>query len=289
MMHIRPERGMVVNFNWEIQMKEFIKASILALSVVGAAVPFTASAKAFTEIKFGVDATYPPFESMSPSGQFVGFDIDLGKAICHELKVKCVFVSQGFSGIIPALQARKFDAILSSMTVTPERSQQIDFSSEMYNEPTSLIAKKGSGLLPTAASLKGKTVGVESGTIQETYAKTYWQPNGVAVISYPGQDGVYADLLSGRLDASLQDSVEADYGFLKTPKGSNYELAGNATYDPKDVLGSYIAIGIRKDDPELKAKIDQAIAAIIANGTYKKIEHRYFTFDVYAATPTSTQ
>ena len=105
------------------------------------------------------------------------------------------------------------------------------------------------------------------------------------MISYPGQDRVYADLLSGRLDASLQDSVEADYGFLKTPKGADYELAGNATYDPKDVLGSYIAIGVRKNEPQLKAKLDKAIAAIIKNGTYKKIESRYFNFDVYAATP----
>jgi len=246
-----------------------------------AAAQLPAQAKTYKEIKFGVDATYPPFESLSPSGEFVGFDVDLGKAICAELKAKCVFVNQSFDGIIPALQARKFDAILSSMTVTPARSQQIDFSSEMYNEPTSLIAKKGSGLLPTAASLKGKTVGVESGTIQESYANAYWKPNGVNVVSYPGQDQVYADLLSGRLDASLQDSVEADYGFLKTPKGSGYALAGNVTYDPQDVLGSYIAIGIRKDEPALKAKIDGAIAAIIANGTYKKIEANYFNFDVY--------
>jgi len=266
-------------------MKNILGLSVLALSMIGTAVPLAAGAKTFTEIKFGVDATYPPFESLSPSGAFQGFDIDLGRAICAELKVKCVFVSQDFGGIIPALQARKFDAILSSMTVTPERAQQIDFSSEMYNEPTSLIAKKGSGLLPNAASLKGKTVGVESGTIQETYAKTYWQPEGVNVISYPGQDQVYADLLSGRLDASLQDSVEADYGFLRTPKGADYALAGNATYDPKDVLGSYIAIGIRKDEPKLKARIDWAIANIIKNGTYKKIESRYFNFDVYAATP----
>jgi lysine/arginine/ornithine transport system substrate-binding protein len=265
-------------------MKKILATAVLAISTLAVAAPMSAQAKTFKEIKFGVDATYPPFESLSPSGAFQGFDIDLGNAICAELKVKCVFVSQGFDGIIPALEARKFDAILSSMTVTPAREQQIDFSSEMYNEPTSLIAKKGSGLLPTAESLKGKTVGVESGTIQETYAKTYWQPNGVNVISYPGQDQVYADLLSGRLDASLQDSVEADYGFLKTPKGADYALAGNATVDPKDVLGSYIAIGIRKDEPQLKAKIDKAIAAIIANGTYKKIESKYFNFDVYAAT-----
>ena len=262
-------------------MKKLLTTMALASMAFVVTAHLPAQAKTFTEIKFGVDATYPPFESLSPSGAFEGFDIDLGKAICAELKVKCVFVDQGFDGIIPALEARKFDAILSSMTVTPERAAQINFSSEMYDEPTSLIAKKGSGLEPTAASLKGKTVGVESGTIQESYAEAYWKPNGVNVVSYPGQDEVYADLLSGRLDASLQDSVEADYGFLKTPKGSDYELAANVTYDPKDVLGSYIAIGVRKDEPELLAKIDSAIAAIIANGTYKKIEAKYFNFDVY--------
>ncbi len=266
-------------------MQNFFRPLVAAMCALGVAAPLAAGAHGFKEIKFGVDATYPPFESLSPSGAFQGFDIDLGKAICAELKVKCVFVSQSFDGIIPALEARKFDAILSSMTVTPERAQQINFSSEMYNEPTSLVTKKDSGLIPTAASLKGKTVGVEAGTIQESYAKTYWQPNGVNVISYPGQDQVYADLLSGRLDASLQDSVEADYGFLKTDKGAGYTFGGNVTYDPQDVLGSYIAIGIRKDEPKLLKKIDAAIATIIANGTYKKIESQYFNFDVYGATP----
>ncbi len=274
-------------------MKKLLLSTAMALTALSfaAQVPAQAQtmapapAKPLKEIKFGVDASYPPFENLTPSGGFEGFDIDLGKAICADLKVKCVFINQGFDGIIPALQARKFDAILSSMTVTPDRAKVIDFSSEMYNEPTSLIAKKGSGLVPTAASLKGKTVGVESGTIQETYAKTYWQPNGVNVVSYKDQNAVYADLLAGRLDASLQDSVEADYGFLKTPKGSNYVLAGNVTSDPQDVLGSYIAIGIRKDEPALKAKIDKAIATILANGTYKKIEAKYFNFNVYGNPP----
>jgi lysine/arginine/ornithine transport system substrate-binding protein len=255
--------------------------AVAAMSLVAG----VAAADPLTQITFGVDATYPPFESKAPNGEFQGFDIDLGKAICADLKVKCVFVDQGFDGIIPALEARKFDAILSSMTVTPVRAQQIDFSSEMYNEPTALIAKKGSGLKPTVESLKGKTVGVEAGTIQETYAKTYWQPNGVTVVSYPGQDQVYADLLSGRLDASLQDSVEADYGFIKTPKGAAYMIAGDVKSDPKDVLGSYIAIGLRKDEPELKAKIDGAIATILKNGVYKKIEAKYFNFNVYGNPP----
>ena len=262
-------------------MKKIFAAGALAVMVLGLAGNAPAHAKAFTEIKFGVDATYPPFESLSPSGQFQGFDIDLGKAICAYLKVKCVFISQSFDSIIPALQARKFDAILSSMTKTAQRAKAINFSSQMYDEPTSLIAKKDSGIKATVDSLKGKTVGVEAGTIQESYANTYWKPFGVNVVSYPGQDQVYSDLLSGRLDASLQDSVEADYGFLRTPKGQDYALVADITSDPKGVLGSYAAIGVRKDEPELLAKIDEAIAAILANGTYKKIESQYFNFSVY--------
>ncbi|MBW4023951.1 MAG: ABC transporter substrate-binding protein [Proteobacteria bacterium] len=266
-------------------MKKILAAGALAAVLLGLGGTLPAQAKAFTEIKFGVDATYPPFESLSPSGQFQGFDIDLGRAICAYLKVKCVFVSQTFDSIIPALQARKFDAILSSMSKTPARAKAIDFSSQMYDEPTSLIAKKGSGITGSVDSLKGKTVGVEAGTIQETYANTYWKPKGVHVVSYPGQDQVYSDLLAGRLDASLQDSVEADYGFLQTPKGKDYAevatIKSDRHDDPKDVLGSYVAIGVRKNEPELLAKIDKAIAGIRADGTYKKIEAKYFNFDVY--------
>lgn len=267
-------------------MKKIYRSFIAGVCALGmASAPVLAQAKPLQELRFGVDATYPPFESLSPSGAFQGFDIDLGKAICAELNVKCVFVSQSFDGIIPALQARKFDAILSSMTVTPERQQMIGFSSEMYNEPTALIVKKGSGLQPTAESLKGKTVGVESGTIQESYAKTYWAPNGVTVVSYPGQDQVYADLLSGRLDASLQDSVEADYGFLRTPRGTNFEFGGDVKSDPKDVLGSFIAVGVRKNDTELLKKINWAISEIHRKGLYKQLEAKYFSFDVYGAPP----
>lgn len=263
-------------------MRKHLLAILSALCLAGIVATPTI-ARQLREIKFGVSPDYPPFESLSPAGQLQGFDIDLGRAICADLKVKCVFVNQSFDGIIPALEARKFDAILSSMTVTPERAKAVDFSSEMYWTPSALVEKKGAGLQPTAASLKGKTVGVLSGTIQENYAKTYWQPAGVNVVSYQGQDQVYADLVSGRLDASLQDAVQAEYGFLKTPKGDDFAFAGDVTYDPKGVLGSYAAIGVRKNEQELLKKIDSAIAELHKSGEYNKIEARYFNFDVYGS------
>jgi lysine/arginine/ornithine transport system substrate-binding protein len=231
-----------------------------------------------------VDPTYPPFESLAPDGQFQGFDIDLGKAICARLHVKCVFVSQPFDAIIPALEARKFDAILSSMSKTAKRMKVIAFSAEMYHSPSSLIAKKGSNLQATPAGLSGRTVGVEAGTIQEAYANAYWKSSGVNVVPYAGQDQVYADLVSGRLDAAFQSAVEADYGFLRTPQGKDYAQVADVASDPRGILGSYSAIGVRKDDPQLLQKINAAIAAIHADGTYKKLESRYFSFSVYSGT-----
>ena len=260
-------------------MKRLSAFAVLGVLFVSSSAASAATPKTIT---FGVDPTYPPFESLAPSGQFVGFDMDLGRAICADLDAKCVFVQQNFGAIILALKARKFDAILSTMTVNPVREQQIDFTNKMYEEPLRLIAKKGANLLPTAASLKGKTVGVQTGTLQETYAKTYWAPYGVKIVSYADQDQIYADLLYGRIDAALQDSVQADYGFLRTANGADYAFAGGPlTYDPKQVLGSYIAIGVRKNEPALKDSLNKAIADLIKNGTYKKIEAKYFNFDIY--------
>lgn len=257
-------------------MKKLLAAVTVALLALSAG----AHAKDWTTIRFGVDASYPPFESKASDGKLVGFDIDLGNEICARLKAKCVWVENDFDGMIPALKAKKFDGVLSSMSMTPQRAEQIAFSSKLFNTPTRLVAKKGSGIKPTPESLAGKTVGVEQGTIQETYAKTYWEPKGAKVVPYQNQDQVYADLLSGRLDAALQDAVQADIGFLKTPRGAGFDFAGKDLDDPK-TLGNGAGIGLRKEDTDLKTKIDGAIAAMRKDGTYDKIAKKYFDFDVY--------
>ncbi|RKP47624.1 ABC transporter substrate-binding protein [Trinickia fusca] len=252
-------------------MKKLLAAMTIAAIAASAGV---AQAKDWKQIRFGVDASYAPFESKAPDGKLVGFDIDLGNEICNRLKAKCVWVENDFDGMIPGLKAKKFDGVLSSMTITPEREKQIAFSKPLFDTPTALVAKKGSGLQPTPEALKGKSVGVEQGTIQETYAKTNWEAKGVKVVPYQNQDQVYQDLLSGRLDAALQDKVQADIGFLKTPRGANFQQAGNS------IPSGAAAIGLRKEDADLKADIDKAIDGMMKDGTYNKIEKKYFDFDV---------
>jgi len=250
-----------------------------ALCVALAVMASGAMAKEWKTVRIGVDASYPPFESVAPSGQMVGFDVDLTRALCAKMNVRCVWIPQDLDGIIPALKAKKFDIIVSSLTVTDKRREQIDFSDRLFDAPARMIAKKGSPLLPTVESLKGKHVGVEQGSTQEAYAKAYWEPKGVTIVPYQNQDQVYADLATGRLDAALQDELQADAGFLKTPRGKDFAWAGPEVKDPK-TLGEGTAIGVRKEDGELKAKLNKALAEVHQDGTFTKLEKQYFDVDI---------
>ncbi|BCF97841.1 ABC transporter substrate-binding protein [Paraburkholderia sp. PGU19] len=251
-----------------------------ALCVALAVMASGAMAKEWKTVRIGVDASYPPFESVAPSGQMIGFDVDLTRALCAKMNVRCVWIPQDLDGIIPALKAKKFDIIVSSLTVTDKRREQIDFSDRLFDAPARMIAKKGSPLLPTVESLEGKHVGVEQGSTQEAYAKAYWEPKGVTIVPYQNQDQVYADLATGRLDAALQDELQADAGFLKTPRGKDFAWAGPEVKDPK-TLGEGTAIGVRKEDGELKAKLNKALAEVHQDGTFTKLEKQYFDVDIF--------
>ena len=248
--------------------KALLTLSALALCMAAG----SALAKEYKELRFGVDPSYAPFESKAADGSLVGFDIDLGNAICAELKVKCKWVESDFDGMIPGLNANKFDGVISSMTVTEAREKAIDFSNELFSGPTSLVFKKGANY-STPESLKGKSVGYEQGTIQEAYAKAVLDKAGVKTQAYQNQDQVYSDLTSGRLDAAIQDMLQAELGFLKSPKGEGYEISKPVD---SELLPAKTAIGIKKGNKDLKALLDKGIKALHDDGTYAKIQKQHF-------------
>ncbi|WP_368620455.1 ABC transporter substrate-binding protein [Paraburkholderia sp. BR13444] len=259
--------------------KNWPNLAALALFATAALSAGSASSAEIKEVRFGVEASYAPFESKSPAGELQGFDIDVGNAVCAKLKARCVWVENSFDGLIPALEARKFSAINSDMTITDQRRQAIDFTDPIYKIPNQMIAKKGSALQPTPASLKGKHVGVLQGTIQETYAKARWAPAGVDVVPYQTQDQIYADLASGRLDASFQDAEAASKGFLKKPQGAGFEFAGPAVSDDK-LLGAGVGYGVRKNDKALKDALNGALKDLKADGTIDRLAAKYFDVKV---------
>ena len=254
----------------------------LTLAILSAALVLVSGAAIAQEwkiVRIGVEGAYPPFSSVTTSGQLVGFDIDITKALCKEMQVKCSMVQQDWDGIIPALLARKYDAIIASMSITEERQKKVAFSDKYYNTPAKFARKKGSGIEISKEGLKGKTVGVQRATTHDNFISAEFGDS-VTIKRYATQDEAYLDAVAGRLDLLLADSVAMADGFLGTDKGMEWELAGPGYTDPK-YFGVGVGIAIRKQDTDLAKMFNKAIAGIRADGTYKKINAKYFAFDVY--------
>lgn len=226
-------------------------------------------------LRYGLESQYPPFESRNAQGELEGFDIELGKAICQAGNFNCSWVESSFDALIPALQAKKFDAINSAMNITEARAKSIGFTRPIYRIPTMLVGKEGQNLAPTAEALKGKNIGVLQGSIQETYAKQHWEPKGVTVTAYQDQNQVYNDMVAGRLDGTLVMSAAGQSGFLDKPQGKGFAFIGKPVEDDK-ILGSGIGFGLRKDDAKLKQALDAAIEKVQADGTVSKLAKKFF-------------
>jgi polar amino acid transport system substrate-binding protein len=255
-----------------ISTRLFAAASLAAMSL------FAGAAMAEDSLVIGTDATYPPFEALDSAGGFQGFDIDIANALCDQMKVKCTFVNQDFDGIIPALQAKKFDAIVSSMSITPERAKSVDFTNKYYNTPPAIAVPKDSTITDTSdAALKGKTIGAQSSTTHANYATAHLKDAELKL--YPSADEYKLDIGNGRIDSVIDDVVVLSE-WVNSDAGSCCKMLGTLPID-KEINGDGAGIAVRKGDTALRDKFNAAIVAIRADGTYKKIQDKYFNFDVY--------
>ncbi len=238
----------------------------------------TGSAFSADKVRIGTEGAYPPFNFTDASGELKGFDIDIAKALCEEMKAECTFVAQDWDGIIPALLANKYDAIIASMSITEERKKKVDFSNKYYSTPPALIGPKDTALTATdPGALEGKTIGTQSSTTHATFLEDTYK--GSTIKLYATQDEANADLASGRLDAVAADSVVLGE-WLKTDNGGCCKIVGMMENNPK-YFGDGAGIAVRKGEDELREKFNKALAAILENGKYKEINDKYFTFSVY--------
>lgn len=254
----------------------------LALAVSAAAFALSVGAAGAQEkvLKIGTEGAYPPFNNLTADGKLEGFDIDIANALCEEMKVKCEFVTQDWDGIIPALQAGKFDAIIASMSITDERKQKVDFTAKYYNTPPAIAAPKDTTIKGvTKEDLAGKTIGVQGGTTHFNYSeKTYTDST---IKPYPTAQEYQLDLANGRIDA-VNDDVTVIEQWLSSPEGECCRLVGTVT--PVDEIhGEGAGIAVRKGETDLVKQFNAAIDAIRANGKYKAINDKYFAYDAYGS------
>lgn len=253
-------------------------ATFIAAALALAAATVQAQAPDWKKVRIGVEGAYPPFSEVGTDGKLKGFDIDIALALCAEIKAECSLVQQDWDGMIPALQSKKFDAIIASMAITDERKKVVNFTDKYESTPARFIARADFKGEVTPAALKGRKIGVQRSTSHDRYLGEFYKDS--EIVRYAKSDELFLDLAAGRVDLALGDSVAFDMGFLRKPQGKGYGFAGPAFRDTK-FFGYGAGIAVRKADTDLQTRFNAAIKAIRTNGVYKKIQDKYFEYDVY--------
>ncbi|TCM50671.1 amino acid ABC transporter substrate-binding protein (PAAT family) [Rhizobium sp. PP-F2F-G48] len=248
-------------------------------------------------ITIATEGAFPPWNAVDTNGAPIGFDIDVGKALCDVAKLRCTFVTQAWDGIIPALSVGKFDAIMAGMSITEKRKQVIGFSDPYALTSNYFVVSKDLGLPPTDSdakldlsqagtsnallrvlreNLSGRTIGVQGSTNAEAFVRDYLGDD-VTIRTYDKQDNLNLDLVSGRIDGGL-----ADYSvwktFLESADGQKAAL-----YGPRisgGLFGPGIGIGLRKDDKELATLFNAALQELRRTGQLKALSEKWFDADL---------
>ena len=247
---------------------------ILAAAVLACALPSFAA----DVLRFSTNGAYPPFAETNDKGEMFGFDIDIGHALCAQMKRECVFVQTDWDGLIPALKTGKIDVILASMNANAERKQSIAFTEPYYMNPGIFVRAKGSDVEISETGLKGKVIGVLRSSIFDTYATDKFA-NVAEIQRYTTQEEANLDAVAGRVDVLFADKLMLEDSFLGREDGKGFESFGDDV-DEEKYFGEGISIGVRKEDKQLKDDLNAALNAILENGEYKKINAKYFTYDI---------
>ena len=207
-----------------------------------------------------------------------GFEIDLGHDLCKRLAVTCTFVAQDWDSMIPGLLARRYDAIMAAMEITDARQKAIAFSTPYVRMPSAFLVQKDAGLYAaTPDALAGRRIGVEQGGTHQAFLERIY-PRSI-IRRYGSLSDAILDLEAGRVDAAIGDK-DAIVTFLKTRRDAACcKILADVPRYPA-YFGDGIGIGLRKSDTALKAALDKALVASMADGTFARISARYFDFPI---------
>ncbi|SKA26236.1 transporter substrate-binding domain-containing protein [Consotaella salsifontis] len=268
-------------------------ALVAASALAVAAAP--AAAKDWSHVKVGIEGAFPPWNTLDAEGKLAGFDVDLINDLCKRAKVECELIAGPWSGMIPSLQAGKYDVIMT-MGINDKRKEVIDFTTPYANGVASFLMPKDAAELPMTGEklnlndkdkadpvmkeigdmLDGKTVGVVASTSQEQLINAYFGDK-VTVRSYQNSGERDLDIKSGRIDAGFDSGV---YETSMLAKEGDAELKMSGPLLKGAMLATNVALGIRKGEPELQALFDKAIDAAAQDGTIRELSVKWSKLDL---------
>ena len=279
-------------------MKRVILSSLVMVMVMILGVAGISAAKEWKKVRVATEGAYPPWNATDPSGKLYGFDIDVINEVCKRSGLECEITAHAWKGIIPGLTAGKYDCIIAGMQTTHKRLKVIDFAGPYAKTPGSFATIKSSPLAKFKSSpdrvtlneisadeqsaidqlhklLKGKIIGVQTTTTHSNFLDTYFKK--IATIrKYDSQENVLLDLTAGRIDAA-EGSLSYWVPIMKKDQGKDLALFGPTWTG--DIFGLGNGIGVRKEDPELKAIFNKALKSLREDGTLQKLALKWFGFD----------
>jgi polar amino acid transport system substrate-binding protein len=228
-------------------------------------------------IRVAIEGAYPPFNFIDQNNELQGFEVDLLNRLCEVMAAECVLVQHEWDGIIKGLLNREYDAIMSSLEITERRQRRIAFSDPYYRIPAVFIGSKETppGEVSPLA-MAGRKIGTTDRSDHEAYLREFYKDSEIVLYAKP--DEAHLDLLVGRLDAVFGDELLLSK-FLGSREGGCCHIIGDAPVDPVYRRESY-GIGLRREDEALRARFNGAIATVKNDGTYDRIQAKYFSFDI---------
>jgi octopine/nopaline transport system substrate-binding protein len=257
----------------------------------------SAAAQDWSTIRIATEGAYAPWNFTNAAGQLDGFDVDLANELCARMGAQCEIVAQAWDGIIPALQAGRYDAIMAGMSITDARMEVIDFSIPYATTPAIFVAPKDSdfaaaGLPETRVDmteisaeeqalldqvkglLDGLTVGVQTATIHENFLREHM--GDIDIRTYDSQENLDLDLQAGRIDVALADQ-SGWQPLLEGELGEDFTRVGPGF--ARGIFGNGVGVGLRKEDTALKEKFNAAIQSALDDGTVSELAIEWFGFD----------
>jgi octopine/nopaline transport system substrate-binding protein len=252
----------------------------------------------WSKIRIATEGAYAPWNFTDSSGNLVGFELDLAADLCKRMNAECEIVAQAWDGIIPALQAGKYDAIMAGMSITDKRKKVITFSRDYAATPAKFVVSDKSpmanfktgvenmnltevddqekaAITDIVAEFKGKTIGVQTATTHENFLREYLGDN-VTIRTYDTQENLDLDLQAGRVDTALA-SMSYWVPLFESDKGKGMAMVGpGMTGGP---FGAGVGVGVRQKDQDLADMFTKAINEAIADGTVSKLAIQWFGFD----------
>jgi polar amino acid transport system substrate-binding protein len=252
-------------------MKKLMQAFLVFGLVLAAS---STAAPAAEKLKIATEGAYPPFNYIDDAGKLAGFDVDLAKAVCERIGADCEFVQVAWDDLIPGLLDRKYDVISASMSITEERQNKVAFTIPCYSNMLAFVGQKGTPITIDKSGLAGKSVGVQRGTIAQEYlASTY---SGVVTErAFDTQEEANAELAAGKVELVISDYLPS-YAWLQKEEGKGFSFVGEFI-DINDRIG----MALRKEDNELRERMDQALIQMLEDGTYQQLNAKYFPFSIY--------